>query len=296
MLLGDINPFKSTFTFEKSVSRDDVEKALTSIVIKDSDGDGLRDWEEALWKTDPKNKDSDGDGTTDGEEVRDGRDPTVPGPQDRIKTDTNNGSTNESKPETITDIVIEKALATFLLEQQNGAIDETTREKLAATLMQETSGINILTYTPTYKLENLNIVGNSIEEFNIYKDNFIQVLNKHLREYPENELDIVTKALRNEDGGELKKLDGEITGYKIAVKELLSIKTPSELAKKHLEIINAHIQIADSLENMKYSITDPMVGLIGILQFTEYFESGSNNVIEILSLINDKQKKDNSEI
>ncbi len=51
---------------------------------KDSDNDGLKDWEEVLWKTDPQNPDTDGDGTPDGEEVKLGRDPTIPAPGDKI--------------------------------------------------------------------------------------------------------------------------------------------------------------------------------------------------------------------
>lgn len=39
-------------------------------ITADTDGDGLQDWEEALWKTDPKNPDSDGDGILDGEELK----------------------------------------------------------------------------------------------------------------------------------------------------------------------------------------------------------------------------------
>ncbi len=52
---------------------------------KDSDSDGLKDWEETLWKTDPNNPDSDGDGMSDGEEVRNNRDPLIPGAGD-VKT------------------------------------------------------------------------------------------------------------------------------------------------------------------------------------------------------------------
>ncbi len=53
---------------------------------KDSDNDGLKDWEEALWKTDPQNQDSDGDGTPDGKEVAEGRNPAVPGPDDSLSS------------------------------------------------------------------------------------------------------------------------------------------------------------------------------------------------------------------
>ena len=55
-----------------------------SLTLKDTDQDGLKDWEEALWKTNPKNPDTDGDGTSDGEEVNSGRDPNKKGPDDLL--------------------------------------------------------------------------------------------------------------------------------------------------------------------------------------------------------------------
>lgn len=49
--------------------------ATSSAMEIDSDHDGLPDWEEALYGTDPHNPDTDGDGTPDGEEIKEGRDP-----------------------------------------------------------------------------------------------------------------------------------------------------------------------------------------------------------------------------
>lgn len=43
---------------------------------KDTDNDGLLDWQEVLYKTDFENPDTDSDGVLDGEEVKDGTDPT----------------------------------------------------------------------------------------------------------------------------------------------------------------------------------------------------------------------------
>lgn len=42
---------------------------ITDNLSLDSDGDGLRDWEEFLWKTDPDNQDSNSDGIFDGAEI-----------------------------------------------------------------------------------------------------------------------------------------------------------------------------------------------------------------------------------
>jgi len=50
---------------------------------KDTDNDGLKDWEEKLYKTDPLNPDTDGDGYLDGEEINSGHNPLVKGPNDK---------------------------------------------------------------------------------------------------------------------------------------------------------------------------------------------------------------------
>lgn len=48
----------------------------------DTDNDGLKDWEEDLYKTDPLNPDTDNDGYLDGEEINSGHNPLVKGPDD----------------------------------------------------------------------------------------------------------------------------------------------------------------------------------------------------------------------
>lgn len=50
---------------------------------KDTDNDGLKDWEENLYKTDSLNSDTDADGYLDGEEINSGHNPLVKGPNDK---------------------------------------------------------------------------------------------------------------------------------------------------------------------------------------------------------------------
>lgn len=51
---------------------------------KDSDSDGLPDAAETIYKTDPFDPDTDNDKYLDGEEVKNGYDPTIPSPNDKI--------------------------------------------------------------------------------------------------------------------------------------------------------------------------------------------------------------------
>src|SRR3989338_8922620 len=63
-------------------------KKAAEVLLRDQDEDGLKDWEEELWKTDALKADSDGDGTSDGEEGKEGRDPTKPAPDDKLDSET----------------------------------------------------------------------------------------------------------------------------------------------------------------------------------------------------------------
>jgi hypothetical protein len=61
------------------------EKArISPLTLKDSDSDGLSDWEEIRLKTDPFNPDTDRDGFLDGIEYKRGFDPLKAGPADRV--------------------------------------------------------------------------------------------------------------------------------------------------------------------------------------------------------------------
>lgn len=56
------------------------KKIKQGFKFKDTDGDGLSDYEEKyIYGTDPKNPDTDGDGMNDGDEVKQGRNPLGPG-------------------------------------------------------------------------------------------------------------------------------------------------------------------------------------------------------------------------
>ncbi len=63
---------------------------------RDSDGDGLTDWQEYEQRTDPKNPDTDGDGRSDGDESAEGFDPTSPTPPNATLTDQDGDGLSDS--------------------------------------------------------------------------------------------------------------------------------------------------------------------------------------------------------
>lgn len=78
-------------------SRADEIKTKLATLSQDSDNDGLKDWEEPLYKTDAQNQDTDGDGTNDGEEIKQNRDPLKKGADDKI-TELRKTASAETEP------------------------------------------------------------------------------------------------------------------------------------------------------------------------------------------------------
>ena len=105
---------KKTPVEEGSNTVESTSEKITVDYDKDSDSDSLKDWEEALWKTDPEVADTDKDGTSDGEEVKVGRDPRVGGPKDTlqynigVKTEKGSEEIKKSEPKNTEVVVIPK--------------------------------------------------------------------------------------------------------------------------------------------------------------------------------------------
>ena len=99
-----------------------------AVLEHDADEDNLKDWEEELWTTDPKNPDTDGDGTLDGEEIRLERNPLVANtakeggiPNDLLDSETLKTKTTLGKAEwTETDKLSREFFGKYLALKQSG--------------------------------------------------------------------------------------------------------------------------------------------------------------------------------
>src|SRR3989344_2433154 len=106
----------------------------------DTDKDGLRDWEEVLWHSNPNIADTDKDGTPDGAEVMTQRDPNKAGPDDIIVTKVSDDATLDAGPhvytydsalgENLTDRAALNLTANYLLLRSNKELTSTDKADL----------------------------------------------------------------------------------------------------------------------------------------------------------------------
>ena len=251
---------------------------------QDSDEDGLKDWEEQIYGTDPKKADTDGDKTLDGEEIKLNRDPLKPGPKDKLpqpaalsketaRKDANNLT------QKLTDRFEEKFMRP-LLDNQSLKLSE---EELSQEILKD------LPNTPSIQLnyfteKDLNILKTDTpENFLAYGKEFNKIVNDSFGSLPVSEIIIFSEALQAEDLSQLVVLDTYLATYNNAMAKLNKIPVPPGLTNLHLAYLNATKRQQIAVEKMRKAEEDIVKSTYGA---QEYIAAGN----EIASIEQKLQK------
>ncbi len=211
---------------------------------KDTDSDGLFDWEEALWGTSIDNPDTDNDKTSDGDEVKQERNPTVPAPGDSMKeaTDTSvsdnnldsDESSNINSKNTISSEVSKNLLTRLMTLKQNDTLTPENKQALINDLTQFTMGS--FTYKKYTKDSMLFIENPTPEEIKVYASNFATIQD-----------DLLTSIARK---GNAIMQDTRVLSeiYENSAKKMSEIAIPRILADVHLNVVNNYSAASKAIE------------------------------------------------
>lgn len=97
-------------------------------IFQDTDQDGLSNEEERLYGTDPEKTDTDSDGYTDGTEIKSGYNPLKPAPGDKLVTE-QNGSSIDQTSSTTKPSDTQTATKTNLTEELSAKVADTFKDK-----------------------------------------------------------------------------------------------------------------------------------------------------------------------
>lgn len=240
---------------------------------QDSDADGLKDWEEMLYHTDPHNPDTDGDGTLDGEEVKLGRDPTKPNtakspkkPDDYFATaeplaDKNPASLTPDKNLTadFTRTFLRGPLAQILAGDQPD-IDTKNVERYADRL----KGRSVLGDAPQFTIKDITInPANDPKTIGQYLESFRDIFGT-LGLRGRNEMDVVAEALTSQDYGVLVEITTYPNAYQKALDNLRTTPVPKHLVSFHLAMLNYLSKFKRSNELFQKMESDPVLSIITI--------------------------------
>lgn len=253
------------------------QELVQRINLIDSDEDGLKDWEEILWKTDPNNPDSDGDGMNDNDEVLNQRDPLVKGEgslNNITTTQKNNSLENTQTTLTQTDILAREIFTGYVALKQNGTLGTEEQEifikKITSSNLEIEQDINYLT------LNDIKIVYDSSKEtLQKYADELKTVFSKNPTLRDDNV--ILKESLDNEDPEILEEIKSNTVFYKSFIDSLIQLEVPNEIKNYHLNLINLFEQMIGDTKQMVLVFEDPILGLAG----AKNYSNTTNKVIDV---------------
>ena len=237
---------------------------------KDSDNDGLMDWEEALWKTDPKNPDTDGDGTLDGQEVSQGRDPLKPGPDDKLEDVKifSQENISEASELTKTDILARDFFANFLALQQSGNLNQENKEKLTDFFLASIAQEKLI---DKYSISDLNLIGTNKESLKNYGNDIGKIIKEYNSSRNESDMEVINRFVQSQSEANAKEIDFLIKLYQNTAQKLLIMTVPQSLTQYNLSLLNSMFNFSEALKNIQQIFKDPVWAMIGIQQYQQEY-------------------------
>ncbi len=294
IVIGGIFAFKEykNTSNEQTIQVESTTATSTSyipeeILIKDTDGDGLKDWEEALWGTDPRNPDTDGDKTNDGDEVKKSRNPLVKGPKDTLaQTATSTKNSDPSKNLTLTDQFSRDLFAKYMTLRQAGQASDAQSQ---ADLIDEMLMNNKYTLkSRVYVTKEIKTrQDDSVASIRQYGNDVGRVFKTYMIS-SKNEALIVKDSTVSGNQNELAQLDPIIKSYQNILDNLLKIQVPESAVYIHLKILNSTSELIFADQALRKFYTDPMLGLLGLTQYQTSTQSFFDAIKDIKSFLNQK--------
>ena len=227
---------------------------LNEYANRDSDEDGLKDWEELLSGTDPHKADTDGNG------IKDGKEPV-----------SSSGSIAVAVELSPTDKLARDFFARYMeLNQVGLSGDAASQTELIGQVLK--NGM-VLAVPKTYSLKDVLVIQDTSTVAIKKYGNEVGGIFQRNQNLGRDEAVIAREAVEKEDPEILKEIDPIISIYKNVVQELLKVRVPQNEAKMHVDTINAMNKFLFVAESFRHTDIDPLRGLQGASTYLEAGES-----------------------
>ncbi len=259
----------------RQVDATSITGALQSITTKDSDGDGLPDWEETLYGTNPHKIDTFGLGMTDGEAVAKGLILPIAATPSATATSANQTASSTSSNTTLaTNSITAQFTKEFYTDYlaaktSNGGKAPSKKQttNIALNIIQKISTKNALVNYRT--LSQINISGSGTKALRSYA----ATAQKALTSNTLSENKWVPSYLQEAVSGSSTSTEA-ITHirnishmYTKSAAILAEISVPKEVAQANLDLVNAYAHMGAVTSNMAKFNTDPLVTFLAITKY-----------------------------
>ena len=232
---------------------------LSAVVRQDTDGDGVPDWEERLWGTNPLKKDTDENGIHDGEEIAKKKEAIqndLPIPED--------GTAGASQLSIVDKVTREILSAAFSLDETGNLNSETINN-----LSQNIAGsFSSGTSTNFYRKSDLNIAEETNDSLLKYRDDLENVFKLYVELGLGMELGPISELVSSKNVKEnAEKILIAAKNYRHVSDVMTKTSVPSGLADLHLSFSNGYRAIGNSLDKIANVFEDPIIALQSLSEY-----------------------------
>ncbi len=253
---------------------------LNDLLKKDTDSDGVPDWQEALWGTDPNNS-ATFNGVPDANYIAQKK--------AELKVANGNATSTDNPNGTETDKFAQEFFASLTAMQQNGQVDSNTINNVSTALGQKIVDPTII---DTYTDQDVKIAdSDGVTAQKTYYDSIEKLFNTYTKKGIGDEVEI-TSILADSTGSGASdktkyanKLSTIASAYQEYATKLMAMSVPQTLAVYHLAIANSANNTGIAVGNMTKVTDDPVVGLSGLAQYQKYSDDLISAVGNLQSIL-----------
>ena len=230
-----------------------------ALVGKDSNSNGIPDWEEQLFGLDPN-----GDGAANRQII------------EQKKSALNTGQSSDSQSLNQTDSVARQLFAMSTALSQTGDATDTSYQSAAQALG---NSVVVPKISNHYSLGDIKTVPTSITSLTAYYQAVSAILAKSAIDGAN--IDVVINALQSGDFSGLGQLTATKTEYQQFAEKLRAIPSPVVLAAYHLDMMNGFYGIADSFDSLVQLSDNGITSIAGLSSYKTYNIRLQNALFEI---------------
>ncbi|HWC57691.1 MAG TPA: hypothetical protein VG621_01925 [Candidatus Paceibacterota bacterium] len=250
ILIVQTNWFKKLFHRTPPTAAITKDMSVGDIVNKDSNGNGIPDWQERLWGLDPTVVYTNG----------------VPNKQ--IIEDKQKAlgiSSDDTQNLSETDSISRQLFAITTALGQSDTIDATTLQQVAGSLG---SSINLPQVADRYFLKEIKTVSTTTRSLKTYYANMSKIVSKYNTDTAD--IGTVIDALQTGDTSGIPALAQSATLYNQFAHDMTTIAVPIGVAQYHLAIMNSFAGIAQSFTYLQQIDDNSIQSLVGVAIYKGY--------------------------
>ena len=246
----------TTFVKNKVSEKQETKILVKDLVQKDTNSNGIPDWEESLWGLDPNTN-----GPSNKEFILAKRASLAK--DDSIPTE----SGGSAEPINENDALAREFFAVIMSLEQTGNLNEDSLNSVSEAIGKKIVADPIV---DIYTKNMLVLKDSSAGSVEAYLEAFKNLLLKYKDRSIGDELSLMASALKTNDKGAIKAVLDVAVAYRAFGKDLVKVPVPSSLLDTHLDLANNYEKVAQSIEALAKIFTEPMTSMKGIINYKRY--------------------------